>query len=560
MSRLSTENLQWFPDENPHPVLRANAAGTLLYANPSSEPLLRVWNTRVGDALPPNCSEMVREVLASNVYREMEVTAGAQTYLVLFTPLTRMNAANIYGVDITERKEYEAKLRQQASIDSLTSLPNLHAFNLRLEHTLHQVQDRGGLATVFVVGLDHFKEVNESLGHDAGDLVLCGVAERLQSCANDTDIVARGYADEFLVLQDDADDCYAAEKMAESIVAGFNRPFHVDGQNVHVSASVGGAVFPLDHQHADELLRDAGTAMEQAKKDARGSFRFYVSGTSTANRERQSLLGDLRDAVERKEFVAYYQPQYELATRKLIGMEVLLRWDSPRRGFVPPDSFIPLAEERGLIEPIGEWVLREACRQARTWFDSGIPKLRIAVNLSGVQFGQADLVDIIDNIIAETGMDPAYLELEITETAAMRDAEKTASILDALQRLGMSLAIDDFGTGYSSLNYLRRFPIEKIKIDRSFVSGVTDDPHNAAICETVVRLSHGLGLRTLAEGIEEESELEFLRSIGCEEGQGYLFARPMAAKEMSALLSREHSRTCRETRKVAAAIQPASVV
>jgi len=559
MSQPRSENPQWFPNENPHPVMRAEANGTVIYANPSSKPLLRAWHTNVSKALPADCVGIVREVLASGKYREMEVITGAQTYLILFTPLTSLEAVNIYGVDITERKEYEAKLLQQASSDSLTGLPNLHAFNVRLEDTLHQIHDRGGLATVFVIGLDHFKEINESLGHDVGDLILCGVAERLRSCANDTDTVARGYADEFLLLQEDTSDCLAAEQMAETIAAGFGQPFHVDGQNVHISASVGAAVFPLDHQHADELLRDAETAMEQAKKDRRGSFAFYVSGTNTANRARHSLLEDLRDAVERKEFVAYYQPQYELATRRLIGMEVLLRWDSPRRGFVPPDAFIPLAEERGLIEPIGEWVLREACRQARIWFNAGVPKLRIAVNLSGVQFGQADLVEVIEKIVAETEMDPAYLELEITETAAMRDAEKTISILDALQRSGMPLAIDDFGTGYSSLNYLRRFPIEKIKIDRSFVSGVTDDPHNAAICETVVRLSHGLGLRTLAEGIEEESELEFLRGIGCEEGQGYLFARPMAAKEMSALLSLETTETCRETGEEDAAIQPAPV-
>ncbi len=439
-----------------------------------------------------------------------------------------------------QRKLAEDQLRHIATHDSLTELPNRSLFNERLRHALHQgTRYSRGIAVMFI-DIDRFKVVNDSLGHGAGDRLLQDSAKRLTECLRESDTVARLGGDEFVVMVENFTAPKDAIAVAQKVLTGLARPFFVDGQEFLMSASIGISTFPEDGKDADTLLKNADIAMYRAKDQGRNNYQFYSAQMNKHTFERLAMESSLRRAIERDEFLLYYQPKLDLRTGAIAGVEALIRWKHPDWGMVSPAQFIPLAEETGLIVQIGDWVLRSACDQSRKWREQGIPPMRVAVNLSARQFTQKTLVSDVAKIIAQSGLTPDCLELEITESLVMHNPEGAAETLHKLRAMGISLSIDDFGTGYSSLAYLKRFPLDCIKIDRSFIKDIPTEADDMAITKGVIALGHSLRLKVVAEGVETVEQRDFLRSNDCDEIQGYLFSKPLPAEEVTALL-KNHS-------------------
>ncbi len=438
--------------------------------------------------------------------------------------------------NITEKKQTEERIRQLAFFDPLTRLPNRTLLQDRLQQILAQAGRDGRQAAVLFLDLDNFKEVNDTLGHSIGDRMLEEVAERLQGCIRRTDTVARLGGDEFVVLLPALQRAEDAAEVARKIITSLAAAIDLDGREFFTSASIGIALFPGDGEDIDSLLKNADTAMYQAKARGRNNFQFYTADMNAKALARLLLANDLRRGLERKEFFLTYQPQWNVASGEIIGVEALLRWRHPELGLLPPARFIPIAEETGLILPIGNWVLRTACAQTKIWQKAGLPPLKMAVNLSGRQFRQHDLAEQVGRILQETGLDPEYLELEITESVLMENAEATRETIRQLKDMGVHLAIDDFGTGYSSLNYLKHFPIDRLKIDRVFIKDLAEHPDETAIAEAVIALAHSLRIRVMAEGVETRTQMELLFSRRCEEMQGYFFSYPLEAEALRRLL------------------------
>jgi diguanylate cyclase (GGDEF)-like protein/PAS domain S-box-containing protein len=435
-----------------------------------------------------------------------------------------------------QRKVAEDQLRFIATHDSLTDLPNRSLFNERLRHALHQgTRYSRGIAVMFI-DMDRFKVVNDSLGHSAGDRLLQDSANRLAECLRESDTVARLGGDEFVVMIENFTAPKDAIAVAQKVLVSLARPFFVDGQEFLMSASIGISTFPDDGKDAETLLKNADIAMYRAKDQGRNNYQFYSAQMNKHTFERLAMESSLRRAVERNEFLLHYQPKLDLRTGAIAGVEALVRWQHPDWGMVSPAQFIPLAEETGLIVQIGEWVLKAACEQNKRWRDQGIPPLRVAVNLSARQFAQKTLLSDIAKTIAQSGLTPDCLELEITESLVMTNPEHATETLQKLKAMGISLSIDDFGTGYSSLAYLKRFPIDCVKIDRSFIKDIPTEADDMAITKGVIALGHSLRLKVVAEGVETVEQQDFLRSNSCDEMQGYLFSKPLPAEEMTALL------------------------
>ena len=439
--------------------------------------------------------------------------------------------------DITQRTRAEEALQHQAFHDGLTGLPNRALFLDRLAHALARAHRHEGAVGVLFIDLDRFKLVNDSLGHAAGDLLLKSVAERLQNCVRIDDTVARFGGDEFAILLDELADPSETLLMAERIIRALDAAFHLDGHNVVMGTSIGIVTNSAQHTPAD-MLRDADVALYRAKSKGRGRYEVFDETMNAQAMERLELEADLRLALERSEFTVFYQPKIALTTGQLEGMEALVRWQHPRRGLISPVSFIPLAEETGLIRPLGQWVLEEACRQTQRWHEQ-MPELGLvtSVNLSARQFQQPSLVEDVAGALQMSGVNPRQIQLEITESAAMEDAENAVTTLEQLKALGVQLAIDDFGTGYSSLAYLKRFPVDELKIDRAFVSGLGIDSEDASIVNAVASLGQALNLCIVAEGIETVEESEQVRELGCQVGQGYYFAEPLSRDDADAYLA-----------------------
>jgi diguanylate cyclase (GGDEF)-like protein len=441
-------------------------------------------------------------------------------------------------IQVRERKHAEQQLIRLALYDSLTNLPNRTLFMDRLEQALLQGQrEPAHQFAILFLDLDRFKNINDSLGHRIGDELLLSIARRLQNCLRATDTVSRLGGDEFAILLSMQAGAADAKLVAERIQHELAQPFIIDGHTIFTSISIGVALnTTLSYRHPDEILRDADTAMYQAKARGRAGYVLFDPAMHVSAVTRLRLEHDLRYALERKEFVLYYQPQVDLSSGQVIGVEALIRWQHPERGLISPAEFIPVAEETGLIVPIGEWGLREACRQAKIWHTAGATGLKMAVNLSAGQFKHHRLPTVVADILAETGFDPQYLELELTESDAMEYADASVNVLRTLKSLGIGIAIDDFGTGYSSLSYLQRFPIDVVKIDRAFVRHSSADANDWTIAQTIIAMAHSLRLQVIAEGVETEEQRAFLADQGCQMAQGYLFSRPLPAEQVLALL------------------------
>jgi diguanylate cyclase (GGDEF)-like protein/PAS domain S-box-containing protein len=436
--------------------------------------------------------------------------------------------------DITERKASYERIQYLAHFDALTSLPNRSLLNDHLDMAIAVAKRSQTQLAIAFLDLDRFKVVNDSLGHHAGDLLLKIVSERLKSCIRESDIVSRLGGDEFVILLNGIQEPNEAALVAQKVVEAIAIPFMLDGNEVNIGTSIGIAIYPdngLDHP---TLIKNADAAMYHAKENGRNNFQFFSSAMNDKAFERLTLENDLRRAIKNEEFFLHYQPQIDVLTGKVVGAEALVRWQHPEKGLVPPNDFISLAEKCGLIVPIGEWVLKTACAQNITWQKEGLDPVLIAVNISAQQFHQKNFKESIMQILGDTGLDPHLLELEITESAVMKNAESMLETLRSLKEIGLHLSIDDFGTGYSSLSYLKHFPINKLKIDRSFVKDITDDSNNNAIIETIINMGHNLKLKVIAEGVETAEQLAILKELMCDEIQGYYFSRPISPQDFVA--------------------------
>jgi diguanylate cyclase (GGDEF)-like protein len=439
--------------------------------------------------------------------------------------------------DITAIKNYEAALEHQATHDALTGLPNRTLLRDRLTQALASAERSGHRLWVVFIDIDRFKFINDSFGHTIGDSFLKTISERLQAAIRKSDTVARLGGDEFVVVLPEQSDASLTSEALQRIMEAVTKEITFRQQDFFLTCSMGVAVYPLDGGTADALLERADIAMYYAKDKGRNNFQFHTPDMNAMVQERLRIETDLRRAIEREEFELYYQPQLDLHTGQVTGMEALIRWNHPEQGIVPPAGFIRIAEETGLIGPIGAWVLRTACARNKAWQEAGLPHLKVAVNLSARQFTQNDLVGMVAAVLSETGLAPHCLEIELTESLVMKDVDQAISIMLELKALGVKLSLDDFGTGYSSLSYLKRFPIDVLKIDRSFVADIARDADDAAIVMSIISLAHNLKLRVIAEGVEDIEQLEYLRRNGCDEMQGYYFCRPLPPDDFEKMLA-----------------------
>ncbi len=424
----------------------------------------------------------------------------------------------------------ERHVNHLAYHDALTDLPNRRLFADQLEQRTELARRKGQPLALLFLDLDRFKLINDSLGHNMGDLLIQSVAQRLMDAVRKSDIVGRLGGDEFTVIVESVTSAQESAVIAQKLIDALAEPFMLDTHEIFVTVSVGIALYPFDGDQSGTLIKNADAAMYRAKEHGRNNYQFYTAEMGARAMERLALETNLRRALDRDEFLLHYQPQVRLDSGEMFGLEALVRWNHPDRGLVAPSEFIPLAEETGLIVPIGAWVLRSACRQARAWRDAGGAGLRVAVNLSGRQLRQQNLVEVVRKVLDETGLSPEGLELELTESSIMHKDELTRSTLWALHEMGIRLSIDDFGTGYSNLGYLKRFPIDSLKIDRSFVRDITTDPDDAAIATAIISMAHNLKLEVVAEGVETNEQRTLLRERGCDAIQGFLVGGPAPAE------------------------------
>jgi diguanylate cyclase (GGDEF)-like protein/PAS domain S-box-containing protein len=529
--------------------ITANPAMARMLGYASPEALMREVNGIAGQLYvePQRREDFKREIEAKGQVIGFEFQAfrrNGEVIWVSVNAFVRRDAQGRVGYyegsaeDITSRRLYQAQIERQANYDALTGLANRSMLNARLHHAIEEARRDGGQIAVAFIDLDQFKFINDTFGHELGDRLLQTMADRLRASVRGADLVARQGGDEFVLLLTG----YRAGDLAgliQRVHAAVAQPWKAGGREFHVSSSIGVSVYPADGDSADVLLRNADAAMYKAKENGRNGFQFFTAELNHVLVERLNTEHLLRTALARKQFLLHYQPRIDVATGSVVGAEALLRWRLPNQGLVSPARFIAVAEDTGLIVPIGRWVMHTACMQARSWLDEGLPPVIVSVNVSPRQFREGDIVGTIAEALAATGLPPAQLQIELTEGLAMHGAEKYVDMLERIKSLGVQIAVDDFGTGYSSLSYLKRFPIDQLKVDRSFVTDLATDPDDAVIVQAIIALGHKLGLRVVAEGVETVQQREFLSHAGCDEMQGYLFGAPMIATDLAAVLAAE---------------------
>jgi diguanylate cyclase (GGDEF)-like protein len=466
-----------------------------------------------------------------------------QLIMLAATPLLLALGTALSLRILQQKKRVDDRLRHIAFHDDLTSLPNRLLFNQRLEQALSRHRRAGTQLAILLMDLDRFKVINDSLGHEVGDVLLRKVADRLSSQSRHSDTLARMGGDEFVVLIENHESLEDISGCAQRLVEQMSAPYLLNDKEYHVSLSIGISVFPCDGSDSQALLKAADIAMYRAKELGRNNYQYYLPSMNVHTLERLELESDLSHALERNEFILHYQPKVEISSGLITGVEALLRWNHPLRGLIPPLDFIPLAEETGLIVAIGEWVLATACARSKAWQDQGAAALSVAVNLSARQVADPMLVSDLERVIRRSGLDPSSLELEITESIVMAKGEYAVDVLHKLKAIGVQIAIDDFGTGYSSLAYLKRFPIDTLKVDRSFIRDIPTDSGDMKITRAIIAMSHGLRLKVVAEGVETSEQLAFLRNERCDAVQGYLLYRPLPEHEVAAVLE-QNRRDC----------------
>ncbi|MHB1332729.1 MAG: putative bifunctional diguanylate cyclase/phosphodiesterase [Sulfuriferula sp.] len=466
-----------------------------------------------------------------------EALQAADHILMLQQVNAYLVTSNIEAQKLTEQVEIaKVELAHLAHHDVLTDLPNRILLQDRLNQAIELARRQCTQLAVMFMDLDQFKHINDSLGHGIGDQLLQSVAQRLQACVRQSDTVSRQGGDEFVLLLPLIEHAEDAALSAQKLLAALVSPHHIDPHDLHISVSIGISIYPGDGQDAETLIKNADTAMYHAKENGRNNYKFFEQSMNARAVQRQSVEASLRRALERQEFVLHYQPKIDLHSGTMVGVEALIRWQHPELGLLLPGQFVPIAEDCGLILPIGRWVLRETCLQARAWQDAGLPPITVAVNTSAHEFRAKDFLEYLHVTLEEAHLEPRYLELELTESVLMRDAASTDFVLHALADLGVKLAIDDFGTGYSSLSYLKRFRIDTLKIDQSFVNQITRSPDDATIVSAVIGMGKNLRQSVIAEGVETAEQYAFLLAQQCDQGQGYFFGHPMTADALADLL------------------------
>ena len=471
---------------------------------------------------------------------------------VLFGAALHEEEIACFVVDLSQNRQAKEKLNHLAYHDALTDLPNQVLFKDRLKQAIALSRRSDQMQAVLLLNLDRFKTINDSLGYTAGDRLLQSVAQRLSSCVRESDTVARFGGDEFAVLLTQIPRAQDAANVASAIKGALDQAFLFEDQEIFVSSSIGISLYPHDGRDTAALLKNAGAALDRSKSLGGNVYQFYTAGGTTRALKQLVLENNLRPGLERAEFFVQYQPQVDIRGFHLVGMEALVRWQHPSLGLLYPSEFVPLAEESGLIISLGDWVLRTACAQNKAWQDAGLMPMRLSVNFSARQFQQPTFIADVAHILQETNLDPRWLELELTESSIMKDPEVAIEKLHELKLMGIKVAVDDFGTGYSSLNYLKRFPIDTLKIDKTFVSDVCKDPHDTAIVRAIINLGHALDLTVIAEGVETKEQLQYLSALECDVVQGFLFSKALPAMAFEELLIEQRRVTCE--RDVAATV------
>ena len=497
---------------------------------------------REGAAQVRERESYVREGAATS--RERDIRAVKTSLAASNDHMVMLQQANAHLVTATieahkladQVETTKIQLNHLAHHDALTDLPNRMLLQDRLNQAIEVARRQGRQLAVMFMDLDRFKHINDSLGHAVGDELLQSVAKRLVTCVRHSDTVSRQGGDEFVLLLPYIEHAEDAALSAQKTLAALAVPYRIDGHDLHISVSIGISIYPDDGADAETLIKSADTAMYHAKENGRNTYKFFKQDMNARAVQRQSIEASLRRALERHEFLLHYQPKINFHSGTIVGVEALIRWQHPERGLLQPSQFVPIAEDCGLILPIGRWVLREACLQAQSWLEAGLPPVTVAVNTSALEFRAKDFLQNLSKTLDETGLEPRYLELELTESVLMRNAEASDSVLHALSDLGVKLAIDDFGTGYSSLSYLSQFPIDTLKIDQSFVNQITSNPDDATIIGAVISMGKSLKKRVIAEGVETPEQYAFLLKQQCDEGQGFYFGRPVTAETLATLL------------------------
>jgi diguanylate cyclase (GGDEF)-like protein len=501
-----------------------------------------VSRSGAGDQAGDSSDHSVREGHAATRENDIRNTEALKSTMAdQMSRLQQVNAnlvvATIDARNLTEQVQMaKGALDHLAHHDTLTGLPNRILLYDRLAQAIALAQRSGKQFAVLFMDLDGFKHINDSLGHSVGDQLLQSVGKRLSGCVRQSDTISRQGGDEFMALLTDINHPEDTALAVQKMLAAIALPHHIDQQDLHISASIGISIYPDDGMDAETLIKHADTAMYQAKDKGGTTYAFFEQEMTAHAIARQSTEASLRLALERREFVLHYQPLIDLHSGTIVGIEALVRWRHPQRGLLAPADFVPIAEDSGLILPLGRWVLREACRQAQAWQDMGLPPVAIAVNTSALEFRAKDFIVSLCGILEETRLQPRYLELELTESVLMRDASSTDSLLHALSAMGIHLAVDDFGTGYSSLTYLHRFPIDTLKIDSSFVNSMTHNANDASLVSAMIGMGKSLKKRVIAEGVETAEQAAFLLDQQCDEGQGFFFAHPMVAEALIPML------------------------
>ncbi|MFN9763459.1 MAG: putative bifunctional diguanylate cyclase/phosphodiesterase [Pseudanabaena sp.] len=526
------------PELDPQPIIELNLVGKILYLNPAalsqfpnleemriSHPLLQELLAQLVPLANPVRKFFVREVMIDDkVFEE----------IIHFMPWNEV--IRIHIADVTKQRQAEAIIAYQSHHDTLTGLPNRKYLHEHLVEVINKLEDKEQQFAVLFLDIDRFKLINDSLGHSVGDLLLKAVSDRLKSLLKQGDLMVRWGADEFAIVAMDIHSTDAVVQVAEAMIQALTLPFNCGGHELHITTCIGASIYPDHHTEVEGLIRNADMAMYRAKAEGQNSFQFYVPNMQEQSFQRLSMENNLRRALENNELLTYYQPQVDILTGKIVGLEVLLRWKHVSLGSIPPSQFIPLAEETGLITAIGSWVLRQTCLQAIAWQDKGLPPIQVGVNLSIKQLQQKDFLSCLQQILEETNLDPHFLELEITEGIMMDNVEEKIILLNEFRQMGIQLSIDDFGTGYSALSYLKNLPIDTLKIDRIFIEYVTHSEHDRTIVASIINLAHSLSLNVIAEGVETIEQVDILRSLGCDQIQGYFFYKALPAEEIEVLL------------------------